>query len=158
MIDPRERIWNAVDPLARAYGFKAQRRTNAFLARSETTSVLNLQRSQWGEQFYFNCGVWLNRFGQQLQPKEHTCHVRWRVASLLQDDAQQLLEEALDLDTQFEEPERLKSIARAVESHGLALLAQCDTENNTLALVSRFPSNAFLVHKEFSSEFNQASA
>ena len=66
MIDPRERIWNAIDPLARAYGFKAQRRTNAFLARPETTSVLNLQRSQWGEQFYFNCGVWLNRFGQQL--------------------------------------------------------------------------------------------
>jgi len=44
--------------------------------REEVISVLNLQKSQWGEDWYLNLGVYLKALGGEKRPAESRCHVR----------------------------------------------------------------------------------
>jgi hypothetical protein len=147
-MDPRSLIWSAIERSVRAHGFKPQRKANAFLVRPETTCVLNLQKSQWGEQFSVNCGVWLNRFGKQEQPKEYTCQIRWRLTSLVEGESQKAVTEALDLERPFDEAARLATISDAVDRFGVSLLLRCDSERHAVAMLSGFPPRAFLAIKE----------
>jgi hypothetical protein len=50
--------------------------------RDALVSVLNLQKSQWGEDWYLNLGVYLKRLGDEARPSEARCHVRCRASSL----------------------------------------------------------------------------
>lgn len=44
--------------------------------------VANLQKSNFGEQYYVNLAAWLTVVAEAQQPKEHQCHVRLRATSL----------------------------------------------------------------------------
>jgi hypothetical protein len=44
--------------------------------------VANLQKSNFGEQYYVNLAVWLKALGTATCPKEHQCHLRIRATSL----------------------------------------------------------------------------
>jgi hypothetical protein len=148
MIDARETIWNAIVPLAKARGFRMERATNAYISSDETSSVFNLQRSQWGQQYYLNCGIWLNRFGFVKKPREHVCHIRWRVISLLSDDDARLLEGALNIERPIDDAARRFVFAKTVDVYGLGLLAECTSESAVMAMLSRYPDAAFAVRRE----------
>jgi hypothetical protein len=45
-------------------------------------SVVNLQKSQWGDDFYLNLGVYLKQLGTEERPAESHCHVRCRAEAL----------------------------------------------------------------------------
>jgi hypothetical protein len=44
--------------------------------------VANLQKSNFGEQYYVNLAVWLKALGEVSFPKEYQCHVRTRATAL----------------------------------------------------------------------------
>ena len=46
--------------------------------RGEVISVLNVQKSQWGDEHYVNLGVYLKALGDEKRPAESRCHVRCR--------------------------------------------------------------------------------
>lgn len=48
----------------------------------EAVLLANLQKSQFGEQYYLNLAVWVKAIGEAKWPKEHQAHVRLRVESL----------------------------------------------------------------------------
>lgn len=50
---------------------------------SDVLSVLELQKSQYGQTFYVNVGWWLLGLGEHQAPKMRECHVRLRAGSLL---------------------------------------------------------------------------
>jgi hypothetical protein len=50
--------------------------------RNQVVSVLNLQKSQWGDDWYLNLGVYLKALGEESRPAEARCHVRCRAATL----------------------------------------------------------------------------
>jgi hypothetical protein len=50
--------------------------------REQVVSLVNLQKSQWGEDWYLNLGVYLKALGSEVRPTEARCHVRCRAASL----------------------------------------------------------------------------
>jgi hypothetical protein len=81
-------------------------------ADEEVVQLVNLQKSQWGNQYYINFAIWLNRLGQPPKDlREHQCHIRLRASALLDDDT--LLKQALDLENQLDDrtrSEALKSI------------------------------------------------
>jgi hypothetical protein len=52
------------------------------LDREDVISVVNLQKSQWGDDLYLNLGIYLKRGGEELRPAEARCHVRCRLTSL----------------------------------------------------------------------------
>jgi hypothetical protein len=50
--------------------------------REQVISVVNLQKSQWGEDWYLNLGVYLKALGDEPRPAEARCYVRCRAATL----------------------------------------------------------------------------
>ena len=50
--------------------------------RDDVISVVNLQKSQWGDDLYLNVGVYLKEAGPERRPPESLCHVRTRLTSL----------------------------------------------------------------------------
>ena len=95
----------------RAANFRRTGKTWSF-ADDEVVQLVNLQKSQWGNQYYINFAIWLKALGQPPKDlKEHQCHMRLRVSGLVEDDA--LLKQALDLENQLDDrtrSEALKSI------------------------------------------------
>jgi Domain of unknown function (DUF4304) len=83
-------------PALREAGFKV--RSNTWHKQcQDTILVVNLQKSQWGPQFYINLAVWVRQLGEASAPKEYQCHIRQRATSLPDRRAKDL-ERALDLD------------------------------------------------------------
>ena len=65
-------------------GFR--RKSNAwYLPQAETIAVLDLQKSQYGPQYYANVALWLLPLGDAATPKEGTCQIRTRLTSLFPD-------------------------------------------------------------------------
>lgn len=44
--------------------------------------VLELQKSEWGEQYYVNFGIYVRELGSARSPKLHHCHFYTRATSL----------------------------------------------------------------------------
>lgn len=83
-------------PGLREAGFKV--RTNTWHKQcQDTILVVNLQKSQWGPQYYINLAVWVKQLGDVSTPKEYQCHIRQR-ATDLPDKRAKTLERALDLE------------------------------------------------------------
>ena len=47
----------------------------------EVTTVLNLQKSQYGPKYFFNVAFWFSAAGQMNYPKEWECHIRTRIGA-----------------------------------------------------------------------------
>jgi len=59
-----------------------------YVEKEEVVVVANLQKSQWGLQYYINLEIWLKRLAEKKFPKENECHIRLRARSLpaIEDD------------------------------------------------------------------------
>jgi hypothetical protein len=68
---------SALHAVLKPLGFRKRARTWR-LERPEVISVVNLQKSSWGDDFYLNLGVFLKGDGAVRQPAEKDCHIRWR--------------------------------------------------------------------------------
>src|SRR5262245_58564158 len=84
-------ITNAFEESLKTEGF-VKRSGTWYLNREQTLLVANLQKSQYGDKYYINLAVWMKKLGEQRFPKEHLCHIRLRLTSIV-DGA---LEKALD--------------------------------------------------------------
>ena len=49
------------------------------LLTTEAIHVFNIQTSQWGEQYYFNAGIYFRALGSSESPPNHHCHIRTRI-------------------------------------------------------------------------------
>jgi len=115
---------------------------------SETILVVDLQKSQYGPQYYLNLGIWLKQLGETQNPKEHQCHIRLRATSLPSEGAK-LLERALDLeDMSMSAEQREKVIVEYMQSEVLPFMEMAATvEGSGTALGSGKLSRA-MVHKQ----------
>src|SRR5262245_50495126 len=50
--------------------------------KSDAILVANLQKSNYGDQYYVNLAIWLKALGDAQYPKEHKCHIGLRLDSL----------------------------------------------------------------------------
>lgn len=53
-----------------------------YLDGKDAIVVINLQKSDWGELYYINIGIWLKALGEASYPKENQCHLGFRAESL----------------------------------------------------------------------------
>jgi hypothetical protein len=107
-------------------GFR-KRRSTWFRTRDDTIQVVDLQKSQWGGQYYLNVGVYVRSLGRATVPKEHECHLRTRLTSL---DAQhrEKIDAALDLErVDLPGDERRDILATALREVALPFLDQHST-------------------------------
>ncbi|WP_192357157.1 DUF4304 domain-containing protein [Mesorhizobium mediterraneum] len=134
MSEGRDIIVQSLAETASRYGFRGVRATNYYREWPEAVCVLNLQKSAWGPQFYLNAAIWLTRFGAERRPKEHKCHIRWRINSLMGDEQSKAFTEALNLEHPLPDDRRSSLIKAGVDTYGFRLLARCETEQAALQI------------------------
>lgn len=105
-------------------GFKKKSDT-WYCDEEDAIAVVNVQKSQYGQQYYVNLGVWFKSFGINLMPKENQCHIRFRLSSVVPDDANAKLSNALDLDAPLDADERRSALVAIFEQYGLTVLRRC---------------------------------
>lgn len=90
----------------------------------ETLLVANLQKSQYGDSYFINLGVWLKSLGESSAPKENHCHIRIRLESIMGKS----IEQALNMEyVGLDEVERNQIIEAAIESAAIPFLMSCNT-------------------------------
>lgn len=90
--------------------------------------VVNLQKSQWGDQFYVNIGIYLMALGKELKPTEYRCHVRCHLENLLPRGSHIRLSELLDFDRRIFANQRFAELRDNVGCAVDWLNAQCTVE------------------------------
>jgi hypothetical protein len=88
----------------------------------DTILVVNLQKSQFGEIYYINLGVWVRLLGENEAPKEYQCHIRQRATSLPTEKTK-ALEQALNfVEAPMTPEERHAVIAEFMRTEAIPLL------------------------------------
>lgn len=100
-------------PTFKRHGFKKSaatwRRTS-----EDTIQVFNIQKSQWGDQFYLNLGIYLRASGTTESPLEFHCQVRTRIESLV--EPSERINELLDFKSSIPHAQRQAELVQVVES------------------------------------------
>jgi hypothetical protein len=108
----------------RESGFKKQ--SSAWYRRTaDAVLVMNLQKSDFGEQYYVNLGVWLITLGDVPFPKANHCHVQMRAVALCRDQQDFLEMEVFNLDRSMEPLERVELIRSFLKSMAIPFLNEC---------------------------------
>jgi len=81
MSETQKVLEQAIARVLRPLGY-TRRGSTWHRVRDEVVSVVNLQKSQWGEDWYLNLGVYLKSVGDEARPPEARCHIRCRAESL----------------------------------------------------------------------------
>lgn len=68
-----------------------------YLDGEDSVIVVNLQKSDFGEEYFMNIGIWIKTLGQALFPKQNQCHLSCRVERLFPED-QEMIWNGLSLD------------------------------------------------------------
>jgi hypothetical protein len=116
--------------LAPIFKAKEFRKTGATWHRDadRLVQVFNIQKSQWGDQFYLNVGIYLRDLGNESRPTEYRCHVRCRAEGLLGDGEFPDLRKCLDFDSSLDRDQRYARLQQIVAERVLPWL----DENKTL--------------------------
>lgn len=99
--------------------------------REEVVSVLNLQKSQWGDFWYLNLGVYLKALGSEARPAESRCHVRCRADTLV---GRRMAKDPIGL-------------AALVEDAAVPWLEALSTERGVADFLGSEPSKSCFVHR-----------
>jgi len=75
----KEKILGIIKNILKKEGYK--KKSNSFYKTyNDVIFVINLQKSQWGERFYINIGLWYKKIEAEMEfPKEYQCHLRFRI-------------------------------------------------------------------------------
>lgn len=132
------------DDFAKAAGFT--KKSGTWCRRQhETIAVLELQKSQYGSQYYVNVALWLLEIGEASCPKEHACHLRSRLTQLLPNHEDQL-KVVLDLDDlTLAENVRQEMFKALLNDQLLPLIERCSTLDGIRALAATDHLGSFLI-------------
>ena len=73
---------SAITPEMKALGFRKKAR-NWWRTNDYAVQVLNLQKSQFGEQLYVNVAVYLSQLGNEISPPHNRCHIQARLEAIV---------------------------------------------------------------------------
>lgn len=115
-------------PLKEA-GFKKKTDT-WYWVNNEVVLLVNLQKSQYGNQYYVNCGVSLKSLSASEFPKEHHCHIRFRLRSIALDKLENDIDSVFNLENKsLSDQQRKEEISRLIRDIALPTLQGCSSES-----------------------------
>lgn len=111
--------------------------------------LVNLQKSQYGDQFYVNCGVALKSLGAAEFPKEHHCHIRSRLTAIISDEENKNIESVFDLENgSLSDEQRKDKISRLIRDIALPFLKECSTRIGIVETLKGGRLAKSMVHKQ----------
>lgn len=106
----RNAVQRTVDEFGHEAGFE-KKSGSWYQHGEEVIVVLNLQKSQYGPQYYVNVAFWLRQLGEERYPKEHKCHVRLRLEDVVPDTEEEI-GRLLDLEKPLSDEQRIEALLR----------------------------------------------
>ena len=95
-----------------------------YLRQAETMAVIELQKSEYGPQYYVNVALWLLPLGDSRFPREEKCHIRTRLDALFREEEKRL-KQILDLEHPMDEATRETQFRGILENLLIPTLAGC---------------------------------
>lgn len=111
----RNVIQTTFDDFMKGAGF-SKKSGSWYRTTDDVITVVQLQKSQYGLQYYVNIALWLRPLGEATAPKEQVCHVRTRLSGLVGNEEGQL-EALLDLDVPMPDGERAEKLRTFLNAH-----------------------------------------
>jgi hypothetical protein len=128
----RNAVQRAIDQFGKEAGF--DKKSGSWYRRGdEVVAVSNLQKSQYGPQYYFNQGFWLRQVADERFPKPQKSHIFARLGSLLPDESSRI-ERLLDLDYEMPDDQRVEELVGLLNDRLLPLIARGSTVAGLRAL------------------------
>lgn len=107
-------LHRAINQWALPKGFN-RRTANWRRINEDTIQVINLQKSNYGAQYYLNVGVWLRTVDRgQMTPQASRCHLSARIGSLCTVSREHLAA-VFDLESGLSDQERTKSLTALLD-------------------------------------------
>ncbi|MGK3960550.1 DUF4304 domain-containing protein [Sorangium sp. So ce118] len=117
----------------------------------ETVLVVDVQHSNFGQQYYINLGIFVKGLSQKptrLPPKENECHIRLRLESLMPEAEEQVRQVILNLENEsIELIDRQQRILELVASVAVPFLCKCSTRTGICEANRNGQLDAAIVHK-----------
>lgn len=85
--DYKSQILKGIDEVLVGHGFKRKKKT-WHCAKDETILLVDLQKSDWGDEYYVNLGVLMRALSDNPQPKINECHISERLDNLSEQDVE----------------------------------------------------------------------
>lgn len=112
-----------LDSILAPAGFR-RRKDSWYRMNEDTISLVNLQKSQYGGQYYLNLAVYLRDLDKATSPAEHQSHIRVRLTAIAGSEAS-AIDGALDLEKANMSTEQRKGIlGRALSEIALPFLVE----------------------------------
>lgn len=89
--------------------------------------AIDLQKSEWGDQYYLNLGVYVRDLGTQRWPKTYQCHLTIR-AEVIDERQQKRWKELLDMELPLDPQRRADEVRALLVSQVLPLLDTLGTK------------------------------
>ncbi|MBZ2190600.1 DUF4304 domain-containing protein [Alcanivorax sp. JB21] len=116
---------------------------------NEVVLLVNIQKSQYGGQYYVNGGVAVKTLGEAEFPKEHHCHIRFRLTAVVSDEERKEIESVFDLENEsLSDQKRKEEISRLVKDVALPILQGCSSESSMAETVKSGRLAKAMVHKQ----------
>jgi hypothetical protein len=119
-VSERNAVQRAIDRFGSEAGFE-KKSGSWYRYADEVISVFNVQKSQYGPQYYFNQSFWLRRLGEERYPKAHQAHVVARLEGLLP-DLEIRIRELFDLEYDMPEERRVDEIVAILRNRLLPVI------------------------------------
>jgi hypothetical protein len=121
----RNAVQRAFDQFGKEAGF--EKKSGSWYRRGdEVISISNLQKSQYGLQYYFNQGFWLRVIDDEKFPKSNHAHIVTRLEDLIP-DAEQRITQLLDLDYELAEDDRINELVTLLQERLFPLIERGST-------------------------------
>jgi hypothetical protein len=114
------------EPL-RAVGFKKRRSDTWYRDSAEIISVLNLQKSNYGRQYYVNVALWIKELGDAESPPEPQCQVRCRWECLMPENERRAARLLNMDDTSLSDEKQVSEIQRLLNDYVLPFFLKVET-------------------------------
>jgi hypothetical protein len=122
-------VQTVFDKFAKSAGFSKKSGT-WYLRSPETIFVLNLQKSQYGPEYYVNVALWLRVLGEEEAHKENKCQIRTRLTQLVQPYVEARLTDLLDLQSDIDDTSRRAELIGLLNEYVVPLIGAASSLEN----------------------------
>src|SRR5690606_2510580 len=99
---------------------------NWYFYTDECVCMINLQKSEWGGQYYINVAILVTPLTMEKMPLEYRCHIRARIDNLVPSDID--IRGALDLENHsMSSKERVRVLRMALVEYAVPFLMSLGT-------------------------------
>lgn len=143
-------IKSGIDSALKSSSFS--RKTNMwYLDSPETVLVLDLQKSNFGDQYYVNLGIfakWVPSLVKKQPPRENECHIRARIDAVCPEGERSRFEKLFNLDdVSIGDDARREHVESVVSKFVVPFLLQCRTRDGVVRAYRDGSLSKFLIQK-----------